>query len=58
MALLEVNHLSKQFGGLRAVSDLSFRLEANEILGLIGPNGAGKTTAFNLMAGFLPPTSG
>ncbi len=58
MALLEVNQLRKDFGGLRAVSDLSFRLEAGQILGLIGPNGAGKTTAFNLMAGFIPATSG
>jgi branched-chain amino acid transport system ATP-binding protein len=58
MSLLEVRHLTKDFGGLRAVSDLSFSLEAGQILGLIGPNGAGKTTAFNLMAGFIPATSG
>lgn len=58
MALLVVTKLTKDFGGLRAVADLSFVLKAGEILGLIGPNGAGKTTAFNLMAGFLPPTSG
>jgi len=58
MALLEVTNLSKDFGGLRAVSDLSFTLDAGRILGLIGPNGAGKTTAFNLMAGFIPATSG
>lgn len=58
MALLEVTNLSKDFGGLRAVSDVSFSLDAGRILGLIGPNGAGKTTAFNLMAGFIPATSG
>ena len=58
MALLDVDRLTKDFGGLRAVAGLSFELRAGEILGLIGPNGAGKTTAFNLIAGFLPPTSG
>ncbi len=58
MSLLRVAHLTKDFGGLRAVADLSFELQAGEILGLIGPNGAGKTTAFNLMAGFLPATAG
>ncbi len=56
--LLSVTKLTKDFGGLRAVAELSFVLKPGEILGLIGPNGAGKTTAFNLMAGFIPPTSG
>ena len=58
MALLEVSNLSKDFGGLRAVSDLSFVLEQGEILGLIGPNGAGKTTVFNLMSGFIEALTG
>jgi branched-chain amino acid transport system ATP-binding protein len=58
MALLEVSGLTRDFGGLRAVSSLSFTVEAGEILGLIGPNGAGKTTVFNLITGFLRPTSG
>jgi branched-chain amino acid transport system ATP-binding protein len=58
MALLQVDNLTKNFGGLHAVAGLSFALERGEILGLIGPNGAGKTTAFNLMSGFIAPTSG
>ena len=56
--LLAVESLSKSFGGLRAVDDVSFELRAGEVLGLIGPNGAGKTTLFNLVAGALQPTGG
>ena len=58
MSLLEVRGLSKRFGGLQAVSDLSLAMAGGEVLGLIGPNGAGKTTAFNLISGFLVPDSG
>jgi ABC-type branched-subunit amino acid transport system ATPase component len=58
MPILEVIELSKQFGGLKAVDNLSFTLNKQEILSLIGPNGAGKTTTFNLLAGSLRPTSG
>ena len=58
MALLELRGLERSFGGLRAVSALDLRVERGEILGLIGPNGAGKTTVFNLVTGFIRPTSG
>ena len=51
MAILQVANLSKRFGGLTAVADLSFEVHEGEILGLIGPNGAGKSTTFNLIAG-------
>lgn len=57
-ALLEVRGLSKAFGGLRAVDDLSFTVGEGEILGLLGPNGSGKTTVFNLIAGLFPPDCG
>jgi branched-chain amino acid transport system ATP-binding protein len=58
MALLSVNRLTKAFGGLVAVSEVSFEIASGEILGLIGPNGAGKTTIFNLLSGLLTPTRG
>src|SRR6516164_5635639 len=58
MPLLEARNLSKHFGGLAAVNDLDLTVETGEIVGLIGPNGAGKTTCFNLLSGFLRPTSG
>ncbi len=56
--VLEVQNLSRSFGGLKAVQDVSFKLHKNEILGIIGPNGAGKTTVFNLLNGFLRPDRG
>src|SRR6202045_4102262 len=55
---LVVRHLSKRFGGLRAVEDLSFSVNENETVALIGPNGAGKTTSFNLITGFHRPDAG
>jgi branched-chain amino acid transport system ATP-binding protein len=58
MALLEVQNLTKRFGGLVAVNDVSLSVETGEIRGLIGPNGAGKTTLFNVISGALKPSTG
>ena len=55
---LQVGDVTKRFGGLIAVQNLSFALAENEVLGLIGPNGSGKTTMMNLISGALRPTSG
>lgn len=57
-SILSVNGLTKRFGGLIAVNNLTFDVEEGEFLGLIGPNGAGKTTVFNLISGFEKPTGG
>ncbi len=56
--LLQVHNINKAFGGLQALSNVSFALEAGETLGLIGPNGSGKSTIFNIIAGTFPPSSG
>jgi branched-chain amino acid transport system ATP-binding protein len=56
--MLEIIGLSKSFGGLKAVSDVSMSVSQGEIVGIIGPNGAGKTTLLNLITGYLPPTAG
>ena len=58
MALLEVDRLSIHFGGVKAVDDVSFSLDAGTVYAVIGPNGAGKTTLFNLITGLYQPTSG
>jgi len=54
----ETRNITKKFGGLAAVSDLSFTVEQGEIFGVIGPNGSGKTTVFNLISRFFPLTEG
>jgi branched-chain amino acid transport system ATP-binding protein len=56
--ILQVKNLTKRFGGLTAVNDVSFEVERGSLVGLIGPNGAGKTTLFNLISGFEDPNSG
>ena len=58
MAMLDIQHVSKFFGGLAANSDVSFSMEQGMIMGLIGPNGAGKTTLFNCITGYYPPSRG
>ncbi len=55
---VEISHLSKSFGALQAVKDISFTVEQGEVLGFLGPNGAGKSTTMKMLAGFLTPTSG
>jgi branched-chain amino acid transport system ATP-binding protein len=56
--LLDVRDVSKTFGGIKALSGISFHVEEGEVLGLIGPNGAGKSTLFNVISGLMPATSG
>ena len=58
MALLEVKQLSIQFGGVKAVQNVSFSIDAGIVYAVIGPNGSGKTTLFNLITGVYTPTSG
>ena len=58
MSLLQIQDVSKRFGGLAALTNVSYSVKKGEILGLIGPNGAGKTTLFNVVNGFYPPTKG
>ena len=56
--MIEVDHVSKRFGTVRAVSDVSFNVEKGEILGFLGPNAAGKTTTMRMITAYLPATSG
>ena len=54
--VLEIKKISKNFGGIQALTDVSFSIEQGEVLGLIGPNGAGKTTMFNMITAMFPPS--
>ena len=56
--MIEVQHLSKSYGRVTAVDDISFRVERGEILGFLGPNGAGKTTTMRILTGYMPATHG
>jgi ABC-2 type transport system ATP-binding protein len=56
--MLEVTSIAKSFGAIKAVKDISFKVDKGEVLGFLGPNGAGKTTTMRMITGFLPPTSG
>ena len=56
--MIEVQHITKRYGGFTAVDDVSFRVERGEILGFLGPNGAGKTTTMRILTGYMPPTQG
>ncbi|HWW83748.1 MAG TPA: ABC transporter ATP-binding protein [Vicinamibacterales bacterium] len=56
--MIEVQHLTKRYGRVTAVNDVSFRVESGEILGFLGPNGAGKTTTMRILTGYMPPTEG
>ena len=56
--MIEVSGVTKKFGRVTAVRDLSFRVEKGEVLGFLGPNGAGKTTTMRILTGFIPPTAG
>ena len=56
--MIEVQHLTKRYGRVTAVDDISFRVEKGEILGFLGPNGAGKTTTMRVLTGYMPPTEG
>ncbi|MCZ6802158.1 MAG: ABC transporter ATP-binding protein [Nitrospirae bacterium] len=58
MPIVEIQHLTKQFGNFTAVDDISFDIQPGEIVGLLGPNGAGKTTTIHMLLGLITPTSG
>src|ERR671919_2949418 len=57
-SVIEVQHITKRYGRVTAVDDVTFRVERGEILGFLGPNGAGKTTTMRILTGYMPPTDG
>ena len=56
--MIEINNLTKDYGRIKAVDNVTFEVKKGEILGFLGPNGAGKTTTMNILTGYIPPTSG
>src|SRR5918999_4052158 len=58
VSVIEVQHVTKRYGRVTAVDDVTFRVERGEILGFLGPNGAGKTTTMRILTGYMPPTDG
>lgn len=56
--MIEVKHVTKKYGDIKAVDDISFEVNDNEVIGFLGPNGAGKTTTMNMITGFIEPTEG
>ena len=56
--MIEVQHLTKRYGPVTAVDDVTFTVQKGEILGFLGPNGAGKTTTMRVLTGYMPPTEG
>ena len=56
--MIEASHLTKRYGDVVAVDDVSFKIERGEVVGFLGPNGAGKTTVMRMLTAFLPPTTG
>ncbi|HQU02976.1 MAG TPA: ATP-binding cassette domain-containing protein, partial [Acetobacteraceae bacterium] len=58
MSLLQLDHISRRFGAIKALTDISIDVAQGELRAIIGPNGAGKTTLFNLISGFFPPSEG
>ena len=56
--MIDIQNLTKKFGNINALNDVSFHVKKGEVLGFLGPNGAGKSTTMNILTGYIPPTSG